>query len=154
MLPSHDRHAVRRVHNLSASQILDHKDDYYCNWPVKGLPNQPDFRQKHQPHGGIYLSDIRRHSDHESVKKLVDAGKNNWPSEWHSSWEHLSQNPAEWLDYRDFKAKTHRSTYPDFKPKDPTNEHCALWLSSTFDHYVPKPDQPLNRRVPKYQPEP
>jgi hypothetical protein len=41
------RAAVRRVHNVSASQILDNKDDYYCNWPVKGLPNQPDFRQKH-----------------------------------------------------------------------------------------------------------
>jgi hypothetical protein len=41
--------------------------------------------------------------------------------------------------------------YPDFKPKDPTKEHSALWVSSMFDHYVPKPDQPLNRQVPKYQ---
>ncbi len=122
------------VHNVTADYILQHQDEYFCNWPYKSLPGQPDFRQVKEPHGGVYLSDIRRHSDAASVKQLLDK---KWDSEWHAAWQNLRDQPDQWLDYRAWKETYGRATFPDFKPTDPASKFPALWKSPTFEHLLP-----------------
>ncbi len=121
------------VHNVTAEHLLQHQDQYYCNWPVKGVGAQPDFRMKDAPHAGIYMSDVRRHSDAASVKRLMET---QWPSEWEDAWQDLSTHPEAWLDYRDFKVTNNRPTFPDFKPRDPASEFGALWVNPPWDKLV------------------
>lgn len=88
---------------------------------------------KNAPHAGIYMSDVRRHSDAASVKRLMET---QWISEWEDAWQDLHSHPEAWLDYRDFKLANNRLTCPDFKPRDPASEFVALWLNPMWDNMV------------------
>uniref|UniRef100_A0A1J3CNG7 Protein OSB2, chloroplastic n=1 Tax=Noccaea caerulescens TaxID=107243 RepID=A0A1J3CNG7_NOCCA len=70
------------------------------------------------------------------IPVLARAKKNIVMDEASDSWNHLIENPKEWRDHRDNKAKgLVKPRHPDFKNKDSS---VSLWLNKAPDWVLPK----------------